>query len=739
MVISLTNRILTRLHRTRAIRQSWKRLIAATNDLNAGNSLTGIQSRESSEYITALQHESELTYALETILSLSQEEKEYKALIAVILSTLDTRNPLSMAFLNHIIDRAALPSKATISSASEMILQKVQRSKKTPTETLTKENACILWCILAERFAGDLCFSLWSSEIGDELLAMLSSPTENSTVRLYALLALEKFALTGTIKTLILSRPVDIADVLRSVIRECQQKYYLTAPSLLNLKDEQHRQANTELMPLHYFNQFVRSHGLATEPFSTTPLSESVSQQAGSLQGVNDIVSRFQKWAWITSSNPSLPSVDLDGSTEKLKQKAGAKNDAALCLWTGYRQLEHCSWWSLSYTFDATSRWKMGSCGLELRNDHPNFESVRATANVKVGKWYYEVLALTDGIMQIGWATERCHFVPEEGLGVGDDNAYPPNFLPLKERLWIRLLSKYNLGKILYVAHKANGTAVYPPTTSIPQCKPGDVIGTYLDLDNGLCTFFINGKDYGLTVEFDQPRKQAFETNKARRQKYGKTGQTVKDVEGLGLYPAISLTSHQHVIVNFGQSPWMYPPSLPEGGFQPMNACETMPEELKRNILKLTRLRGRKCTRVPISSLGRKAAELSGRAAWLDSDSDTETMSSNEEKEQTFCTICYSEPHCIQLQPCGHDGFCITCAKILSTCPLCRSTITKRRVVEPAQLSSPNASSSTLSVSSASSSGTNEPVTPIFSLPKATLSSLHLTLNTIEEMHERFG
>jgi hypothetical protein len=159
------------------------------------------------------------------------------------------------------------------------------------------------------------------------------------------------------------------------------------------------------------------------------------------------------------------------------------------------------------------------------------------------------------------------------------------------------------------------------------------------------------------------------ETNKARRQKFGKNGQPVKDVEGLGLYPAISLTSHQHVIVNFGHSPWMYPPSLPESGFQPMDACEIMPEELKRNILKLTRLRGRKCARVPISSLGRKAAEISGRAAWLDSDSDsdTETTSSTEEKEQIFCTICYSEPHCIQLQPCGHDGFCITCAKILGT------------------------------------------------------------------------
>jgi hypothetical protein len=90
---------------------------------------------------------------------------------------------------------------------------------------------------------------------------------------------------------------------------------------------------------------------------------------------------------------------------------------------------------------------------------------VRATANVKVGKWYYEVLALTDGIMQIGWATERCHFVPEEGLGVGDDNVsdtsvffffgilamlllclHPLTFA-LKEWLWIRLLSKHDLGK----------------------------------------------------------------------------------------------------------------------------------------------------------------------------------------------------------------------------------------------------------------------------------------------------
>ena len=57
----------------------------------------------------------------------------------------------------------------------------------------------------------------------------------------------------------------------------------------------------------------------------------------------------------------------------------------------------------------------------KLRNDRPHFESVRATACVKREKWYYETLLLSSGIMQIGWATSRCRFSPEEGYGVGDD------------------------------------------------------------------------------------------------------------------------------------------------------------------------------------------------------------------------------------------------------------------------------------------------------------------------------
>jgi hypothetical protein len=38
---------------------------------------------------------------------------------------------------------------------------------------------------------------------------------------------------------------------------------------------------------------------------------------------------------------------------------------------------------------------------------------------VSSGKWFYEVVLLTNGIMQIGYVTKRCVFGPEEVTGVG--------------------------------------------------------------------------------------------------------------------------------------------------------------------------------------------------------------------------------------------------------------------------------------------------------------------------------
>jgi hypothetical protein len=167
----------------------------------------------------------------------------YLAFIATITSNLDPESPVAMAFLSHIIDRAALPSRDTMVSVSPVIISKLNKkpgriqrmisvltgryklersaSKRealrrqifnnsnnsnninlmstvqNPDQTKLKLNAAILWSLLAEKFAGEMCLSLWHQDVGDMLMKSISDPQEDLMVRIFSLLALEKFALTG--------------------------------------------------------------------------------------------------------------------------------------------------------------------------------------------------------------------------------------------------------------------------------------------------------------------------------------------------------------------------------------------------------------------------------------------------------------------------------------------------------------------------------------------------------------
>jgi hypothetical protein len=58
----------------------------------------------------------------------------------------------------------------------------------------------------------------------------------------------------------------------------------------------------------------------------------------------------------------------------------------------------------------------------KLRNDTWSFESVRYNKGVtRTGKYAFDVLIKTKGIIQIGWVTPGYLFDPDAGLGVGDD------------------------------------------------------------------------------------------------------------------------------------------------------------------------------------------------------------------------------------------------------------------------------------------------------------------------------
>ncbi|RCI03801.1 hypothetical protein CU098_012537, partial [Rhizopus stolonifer] len=365
--------------------------------------------------------------------------------------------------------------------------------------------------------------------------------------------------------------------------------------------------------------------------------------------------------------------------------------------WAKYVQLGLCSRWALDHVFidakkitcpwdleqsrvimnpfDSTPHLKIGSNGLELRNDRPHFESVRATACVKRDKWYYETLLLSNGIMQIGWATSRCRFSPEEGYGVGDDcNGFA--FDTYRTAVW------------------ADGSAVYPQNKVKIRCQAGDVIGSFLDLDNGFCSYYINGCDLGLTVEFEHPNRKhsrkSSEVSSCSSVTHESTppsithspkpttpilSQTMDDskkkkknkkpVKGLGLYPAISLTTHQQALVNFGERPWMYPPPTTVK-FRGIHEAGALDHDFRKRVMRWVKKRG-------VTSHGKSYQPMNKPPLRPRVGADDIAQQPSPESDKPKDTM---------LMPCKHDGIGGRCAKALSLCPLCRAEIQDRILCE---------------------------------------------------------
>ncbi|KAF7657682.1 hypothetical protein LDENG_00023520 [Lucifuga dentata] len=102
---------------------------------------------------------------------------------------------------------------------------------------------------------------------------------------------------------------------------------------------------------------------------------------------------------------------------------------------------------------------------------HSNFSSIRATTCVYKGKWAYEVLISSQGLMQIGWCTLNCRFNQEEGVGdTPDSYAYDGN----RVRKWN--VTTTNYGK---------------------SWAAGDIVSCLINLDEGTITFCLNGQSLG--------------------------------------------------------------------------------------------------------------------------------------------------------------------------------------------------------------------------------------------------
>ncbi|CAF3543052.1 unnamed protein product [Rotaria sp. Silwood1] len=167
---------------------------------------------------------------------------------------------------------------------------------------------------------------------------------------------------------------------------------------------------------------------------------------------------------------------------------------------------------------DVSEYLKIGPDGLEARSDTVSFESVRCTFHVNSGVWYYEVLIVTDGVMQIGWATKQSKFMNHEGYGIGDDQ-YSIAYDGCRNLIWFAAKS---------IPHNN------------PAWKPGDIVGCLIDFDRREVIFSLNGRSL-------DPLRKLFSS----------TSGPITD----GYFAAASFMSYQHCRFNFGSMPFRYPPT----------------------------------------------------------------------------------------------------------------------------------------------------------------------------------
>ncbi|XP_023604361.1 E3 ubiquitin-protein ligase RNF123 [Myotis lucifugus] len=147
---------------------------------------------------------------------------------------------------------------------------------------------------------------------------------------------------------------------------------------------------------------------------------------------------------------------------------------------------------------------------------HSNFGTIRSTTCVYKGKWVYEVLISSQGLMQIGWCTINCRFNQEEGVGdTHNSYAYDGN----RVRKWN--VTTTNYGK---------------------AWAAGDIVSCLIDLDAGALSFCLNGMSLGTAFE-----------NLSRG-------------PGMAYFPAISLSFKESVAFNFGSRPLRYPVA----GYRPL-------------------------------------------------------------------------------------------------------------------------------------------------------------------------
>ncbi|OQR96682.1 hypothetical protein ACHHYP_13804 [Achlya hypogyna] len=165
----------------------------------------------------------------------------------------------------------------------------------------------------------------------------------------------------------------------------------------------------------------------------------------------------------------------------------------------------------------------------------PTIKLTGVSITAGTGMWYYEVVLLTDGLMQIGWIDSAFDSNAIQGQGVGDHtNSWAYDGFRRK---------KWNVGALDYG----------------DRWHVGDVVGVLLDTDRFEMQYFLNGRALGVAFE------------------------------GLhlthALFPAMSLNVDQAVQLHFAKNQFLYCPTLENAKIQAVanaivgGVCEHSPSK----------------------------------------------------------------------------------------------------------------------------------------------------------------
>ncbi|XP_035230318.1 RING finger and SPRY domain-containing protein 1-like, partial [Stegodyphus dumicola] len=378
---------------------------------------------------------------------IADKERGWLTVVNSMANVIPMDDPLGPAVITLLLDDCPLPTKESVAKLSKMFCLSSEIAIKGKLYPTRHRNICVILGCIAEKLAGPSSTTLLTQDTMDYLFTNLD-PFFNTSVILFSLIALEKFAQTSINKS--------------------------TINNQLASKPEN---------PLEKLEKFIDS-----------PLF--MAKQVGFCA----------QWC-----------------LDNLFIKKGRPFT--------YEHVDRTNLNAMLNSNDVSEYLKISADGLTARSDASSFESVRCTFQVDSGVWYYEVTIVTSGVMQIGWATKNSKFLNHEGYGIGDDE-YSLAYDGCRQLIW------YN------AASSSHNHLCW---------KPGDVLGSLLDLNNLCVIFYLNGNPL-------PPCTHLFQSARS------------------GFFAAASFMSFQQCEFNFGRTPFRFPPNV---SFQSFNSCATLSEEEK--------------------------------------------------------------------------------------------------------------------------------------------------------------